>query len=62
MLQQGNCEKIEAALGSPSFGDDSLEEMTDGTVLFSDSPESLMLLEELPFNYALEIQTISDIQ
>ena len=53
--------KIEAALASP-FGDDSLEEMTDGTVLFSDSPESLMLLERLPFIYALEIQTISDIQ
>ena len=46
MLQQNNCEKIEAAFGSPSLGNDSLEEMPDGTVLFSDSPESLMLLEQ----------------
>ena len=35
MLQQGNYEKIEGALGSASFGDDSLKEMPHGTVLFS---------------------------
>ena len=43
MLQQGNCEKIEAALVGSPFGDDSLEEMPDGTVLSSDSLESFML-------------------